>query len=205
MDRPTICKRTKLNNFGRRRQHGDDDVNDDDDGDDVDDDDDDNDDGDNHDNLFGIGSYNGDDVNDDDADDLDHDGGNDDDEKANDYNDVDRVVGDHASEHHDVAQWFRIAKDRDQSTGPLARPFRSFTRTVHSFACSALLALLALLCSLCSLTPLWSFVYSITHSRARKEVNGYFFVLDHSALVMAIIALEANYWLSAMARPGQYF
>ena len=38
---------------------------------------------------------------------------------------------------HAVTQWVRSTKNRDLSTGPLARPF---ARTSHSFACSRLLA-----------------------------------------------------------------
>ena len=59
-----------------------------------------------------------------------------------------------------VAQWARIIKNTDWSTGPLARPF---ARTAHSFACSALIASLApsaaltrsLARSLCSLPSSW--------------------------------------------------
>ena len=58
-----------------------------------------------------------------------------------------------------VALWSGTNKNRDVTTGPLARPLVcSFARTAHSFACSGLLASLApsaaLTRLLTSLTPL---------------------------------------------------
>ena len=62
-----------------------------------------------------------------------------------------------------AARWFRIAMNRDVSTGSLARPF---ARTAHSYARSPVLASLARSAAL-----IRSFARSLTHSRARGRVN----------------------------------
>ena len=83
------------------------------------------------------------------------------------------------------ALWFRSAKNRDVSTGPLARPFaRSLAPLTRSLAPD---------CSLRSRPPPRSLVRSLAHfahSLARGTVNDwmailsvFFSIFDHSALV----------------------
>ena len=82
--------------------------------------------------------------------------------------------------------WFRSAKNRDVSTGPLARPF------AHSLA--PLTRSLAPDCSLHSRPPLRSLVRSLAHfahSLARGTVNDwmailcvFFSIFDHSAFLL---------------------
>ena len=67
--------------------------------------------------------------------------------------------------------WSTTSKNRDGSSGPLARPFacllvRSFTRTTHSFACSALLASL-----MHSGAHIRFLAHLLTHSLALRKVN----------------------------------
>ena len=82
------------------------------------------------------------------------------------------------------AQWPGTAKNRDVSTGPLARPFaRSLAPLTRSLAPD---------CSLCSHPPLRSLVRSLAHfahSLTRGTVNDwmailfvFFSIFDHSAV-----------------------
>ena len=86
------------------------------------------------------------------------------------------------------ALWSRTNKNRDVSTGPLARPFaRSLAPLTRSLAPD---------CSLCSRPPLRSLVGSLAHfahSLARGKVNFFMsqndLVLSHSAPTALLVDL----------------